>query len=107
MECIARFVENQDMKQLRAAADQLTQEHKTLLFIVGSSVKGNGVFVVKYGKKCTLNSLSAKVVMELILEESGGKGGGRQDMAQAGGCDPEKLSQAMATIIQKVQKEFQ
>ena len=99
---ITQFVENQDMNQLRKAADQLISENPFLIYIVGSVAKDKGIFVVKCGKSIKKD---AKQLMNHIVKESEGKGGGREDMAQAGGCNPEKLPSALNSIREFILNE--
>ena len=99
---ITQFIENQDMNQLRKVADQLISENPLLIYIVGSIVKNKGIFVVKCGKSIKKD---AKQLMNYIVKESEGKGGGRVDMAQAGGCNPEKLPFALSSIREFILNE--
>jgi len=54
--------------------------------------------------------LTAKVkageLVNFVAQQVGGKGGGRADMAQAGGTDPSKLPQALASVKSWVEQKL-
>ncbi len=90
-------VEGIDAKALRGTLDQLKQK-------IGSGVI---VLGLKNGEKVNLiagvtNDLTKQVkagqLIGELAQQVGGKGGGRPDMAQAGGSQPENLEKALASV---------
>ena len=58
---------------------------------------------------CTQADATAKVkageLVNFVAQQVGGKGGGRPDMAQAGGTEPDNLPQALAGVVAWVQQK--
>jgi alanyl-tRNA synthetase len=53
-----------------------------------------------------MDRIKAGDLVNHIALQVGGKGGGRPDMAQAGGNDPSKLNQALETVVDWVQSQL-
>lgn len=88
-----------DMKTLKWTSDTLSNQHATGIAIVCSAQTPNQV-VVKQGKSCKAPG-AALAILQAIIQQFGGKGGGRPDMAQAGGVRLEH-SDALGPIVQDV-----
>lgn len=52
------------------------------------------------------NKLKAGDLINFVAQQVGGKGGGRADMAQAGGTNPENLPQALASVFRWVEQNL-
>jgi len=68
--------------------------------LVGSAVDGKAQLVLTVAKQLT-NSYSAGDLIKSIAAMVGGSGGGRPDMAQAGGTQPEKLDEALVSLYER------
>jgi alanyl-tRNA synthetase len=61
-------------------------------------VKDNKVSLVAGVSKDSTDKIKAGELVNFVAQQVGGKGGGRADMAQAGGNDPDKLDAALASV---------
>jgi alanyl-tRNA synthetase len=83
-----------DAKGLRELADQLRDRLGSGVVILGSPADGKANLLVAVTKDLT-GRLHAGNLIRVLAEQVGGKGGGRPDLAQAGGNHPEQLAQAL------------
>jgi alanyl-tRNA synthetase len=94
---LASQVQAQDMDSLRNMADLLKDKLKTGVLVLGAVSEGkvNWVTVVA---PTGLSGLHAGQIIKEVAKITGGGGGGRPDMAQAGGKDPAKLGEALDQV---------
>jgi alanyl-tRNA synthetase len=79
---------------LRDLADRLKEKLKSGIVVLGSA-NGPKAFLIVVVTKDLTDRFHAGNVIKQIASTVGGSGGGRPDMAQAGGTKPEKLDQAL------------
>ena len=91
---LATAVEGLDGKALRNAVDHLKKQLGSAVIVL-AIVKENKVGIVGGVTDNLVNQLSAKEIVGNIASQIGGKGGGRADMAEAGGNKPEALEKAV------------
>jgi alanyl-tRNA synthetase len=84
-----------DAKGLREMADQLRDRLQSGVVVLGSKADGKASLLVAVTKDLT-GRLQAGQIIRPLAEQVGGKGGGRPDLAQAGGNQPENLGAAIA-----------
>jgi alanyl-tRNA synthetase len=85
-----------DEKGLRDLADHLRDKHAPAVVVVGATTaEGKALLVVAVSKDATATYQAGKIVGQLAAVV-GGRGGGRPDMASAGGPDGAKLDEAFA-----------
>ncbi|MDA3130797.1 alanine--tRNA ligase [Aliibacillus thermotolerans] len=95
---IAAQLSSQDMDGLRHTVDELKQKLKSGIIVVGT-VKNNKVnLVAGVTKDIVAKGYKAGQIVKEVAQICGGGGGGRPDMAQAGGKQPEKLSEAIKEV---------
>ncbi|MCC7260839.1 MAG: alanine--tRNA ligase [Alphaproteobacteria bacterium] len=93
-------------KELKSVADAVKKQLGSGVVVVVSGENGKASLVVGVTDDLT-GKLSAVDLVRIGAEATGGKGGGgRADMAQAGGPDAGKASEAIAAIKQSVQKQL-
>ncbi|HVJ50690.1 alanine--tRNA ligase [Desulfitobacterium sp.] len=99
---LAASVHATDMDALRQMADLLRDKLKSGVIILGAAVEGkvNWVTVVN---PTGLKGLHAGQIIKEVAKVTGGSGGGRPDMAQAGGKDPSKLGEALDQVPRIIQ----
>ncbi len=90
-------VEVHNEKDLRSLADRLRDKIKSGIVILGGEADGR-VLLVAAVTKDLVDSYHAGHIIAKIAEIVGGGGGGRADMAQAGGNQPQRLSQALKAV---------
>lgn len=93
---LIEWVEGLDLRQLLQLSDQLMGQKDSLVIVLASEVAGNGGIIVKVSAAAEKAGLNAKTILDPILNEADGKGGGNASKAQAGGCDPERLKAVLA-----------
>ena len=97
---LALRTEVSDRGALRELAEQLRDRLGNSVVLVGSAVDGKAQLVLTVAKQLT-NSYSAGDLIKSIAAMVGGSGGGRPDMAQAGGTHPEKLDEALVSLYER------
>ena len=99
---LAHRVDNLERPQLRTLVDQLRDKLGSGVVVVGSASNGNVSLIAGVTKDLT-NRIQAGKVVGAVAEKVGGKGGGRPDLAEAGGKNPEALDSALAEVYKVVE----
>jgi alanyl-tRNA synthetase len=94
---LATLMEGADVNALRAAVDKLRDKLKNAVVVVASTSEGKVTLIAGVTADLT-GKLRAGELVNMVARQIGGKGGGRPDMAQAGGNEPEKLPAALASV---------
>ena len=87
-------VSGQDMKALREYGDTIKEQLKSGVIVLGSAVEGSAQ-IISMVTKDNAKRFSAKKIIETIAPIIEGRGGGKDEMAQAGGKNTAKLSEAL------------
>ncbi len=91
---LAHRADNLDRTQLRTLVDNFRNKLGSGVVIIGSVTEGKVAVIVGVTKDLTAKLQAGKIV-GLVAQKVGGSGGGRPDMAEAGGKNPEALDQAL------------
>jgi alanyl-tRNA synthetase len=91
---LAQRVENLDRSQMRVLVDNLRQKLGSGVVVLGSAADGKVALIVGVTKDLTSKVQAGKVV-GAVAQKVGGKGGGRPDLAEAGGTDAGALDSAL------------
>ncbi|MDY0261471.1 alanine--tRNA ligase [Syntrophotalea acetylenica] len=94
-------VDNLDGKALRELADQVRERMTSGVLVLGSAHDGKAGLLVAVTKDLT-RRLQAGALVKQLASMVGGGGGGRPDLAQAGGSKPELLGEALASVPQVI-----
>ena len=94
---LAATLDGADAKTLREAVDQLKGRLKSAAIVLGSVVDDKVSLIAGVTPDLMLK-LKAGELVNHVAQQVGGKGGGRPDMAQAGGNDPAKLAEALRSV---------
>ncbi len=94
---LAARMDGADAKALRETVDQLKNKLGTSAIVLGSS-EGKKVTLIAGVSKDATDRIKAGDLVNCVAQQVGGKGGGRPDMAQAGGNDPAALDAALASV---------
>ena len=94
---LAAALDNADAKTLRETLDKLKDKLKTAAIVLGSSADGK-VSLIAGVTADAVGRVKAGDLVNFVAAQVGGKGGGRPDMAQAGGTEPGKLPAALAGV---------
>ena len=95
-------VAGMDREQLRTMVDSLRGKWKSAVVILGSSQDSSVAIVVGVTKDLTSKVHAGKLAGS-VAQAVGGKGGGRPDMAEAGGKDPAALAGALDSAYKTVE----
>ncbi|WP_374402754.1 alanine--tRNA ligase [Niveibacterium sp.] len=96
---VALRLDNVDGAALREVADK-ARDRLGEGVVVAAAVTDGKVSLVAMVTKSLTDRLKAGEIVGAAAQVVGGKGGGRPDMAQAGGTQPEKLPEAFETVLQ-------
>ncbi|MBZ5631370.1 MAG: alanine--tRNA ligase, partial [Acidobacteriia bacterium] len=94
---LAHRVDNLERAQLRTLVDNLRQKLGSGVVVVGSASDGTVSLVAGVTKDLTARVQAGKVIGP-VAERVGGKGGGRPDLAEAGGKDAAALDEALSSV---------
>ena len=98
-------VEGLNPKSLRDTVDRLKNKLQTSVVVLGT-VSENKVNLVAGVSKDLTEKVKAGELVNMVAEQVGGKGGGRADMAMAGGSDIESLQGALDSVQVWVERKF-
>jgi alanyl-tRNA synthetase len=99
---LAHRVDNLERAQLRTLVDQLRDKLGSGVVVVGSAADGN-VSLIAGVTKDLIGRIQAGKVVGAVAEKVGGKGGGRPDLAEAGGKDVAALDSALDSVYNVVE----
>jgi alanyl-tRNA synthetase len=99
---IAARVEGFDREQLRVLADSLRNKLKSAVVVLATAHDSNVAIVSGVTKDLT-SKVHAGKLAGAVAQAVGGKGGGRPDMAEAGGKDPSQLNDALDRVYTNVE----
>jgi alanyl-tRNA synthetase len=94
---LAASVDGADAKTLREAMDKLKDKLKSAAIVLGSVSDGKVALIAGVTADLT-GKVKAGELVNYVAQQVGGKGGGRPDMAQAGGTEPAKLGAALESV---------
>ncbi|KUJ75817.1 alanine--tRNA ligase [Thiomicrospira sp. XS5] len=94
---LAAQLEGADVNTLRETLDKLKDKLEPAAIVL-AAVDGEKVSLVAGVSKALTSQWKAGELVNHVAQQVGGKGGGRPDMAQAGGKDPSKLKEALASV---------
>jgi alanyl-tRNA synthetase len=91
-------LEGADAKTLRDTMDKLKDKLKTTAVILLAAIDGEKVNIAAGVTADTLGKIKAGELANFVAQQVGGKGGGKPDMAMAGGTDAQALPAALASV---------
>jgi alanyl-tRNA synthetase len=94
---LAATLEGADVPALRETMDKLKDKLKTAAIVLAAVADGK-VSLIAGVTADTTAKIKAGELVNFVAQQVGGKGGGRPDMAQAGGTDPAALPAALAGV---------
>jgi alanyl-tRNA synthetase len=94
---VAASIDGADAKSLRETVDKLKDKLKSAAIVLGSIADGK-VTLIAGVTGDLVSRVKAGELVNHVATQVGGKGGGRPDMAQAGGTDPSALPAALLSV---------
>ena len=89
--------------ELRKMADSLRDKNDDIVLLLAAKAEDKITFVAAASKKAVEAGVHAGNLVRAVAEMTGGKGGGKPDMAMAGGRDVSKLDEALAAVPNTVE----
>ena len=94
---LAAVIDGADVQTLRELMDQMKQKFEPAAVVL-AAVEGDKVSLIAGVSGVAKDKLHAGKLVNHVALQVGGKGGGRPDMAQAGGTNPASLPAALASV---------
>jgi alanyl-tRNA synthetase len=94
---LAARLEGADAKTLRETMDKLKDKLKTAVIVL-AAVEGDKVQIAAGVTADSTGKVKAGELVNFVAQQVGGKGGGKADMAMAGGTEPAKIDTALASV---------
>jgi len=102
---LAARLDDTDPKSLRDTVDQLKNKLGSAAVVL-AAVNGDKVSLIAGVTKDQVKRIKAGDLVNSVALQVGGKGGGRPDMAQAGGNDPTNLDSALAAVPEWISQQI-
>ncbi len=102
VQVLAALMEGADAAVLRETLDKLKDKLKSAVILLASVNDGKVSLIAGVTADAT-SKVKAGELVNMVAQQVGGKGGGRPDMAQAGGTQPENLAEALVSVTAWVQ----
>jgi alanyl-tRNA synthetase len=96
---LAVQVKVEDIKGLRDLSDTLKDRMGAGVIVLGADIGGKASLLVAVSKELSAN-IKAGDIIKKLAPVVGGSGGGKPELAQAGGSQPEKIGEALALAAQ-------
>jgi alanyl-tRNA synthetase len=103
LKVLAASLDGADVKTLRETMDKLKDKLKTAAIVL-AAVEGSKVSLIAGVTADSTQRVKAGDLVNFVAGQVGGKGGGRPDLAQAGGTEPARLPQALASVADWVRE---
>ena len=103
---IATRLDGMDVQQLRESADRLRDKMKSGLVVLASALDKKVMFIAAATKDVVKQGIHAGNLVKELAAMTGGGGGGRPDMAQAGGRDVSKIDDALSQVGVAIEKQL-
>ena len=95
---LVAMLEGADTKTLRETMDKLKDKLKSAVIVL-AAVEGDKVQIAAGVTSNSVGKVKAGELVNFVASQVGGKGGGKPDMAMAGGTEPAKLPAALASVM--------
>jgi alanyl-tRNA synthetase len=105
LQVLAATIDGADAKAMREAVDKLKDKLKSCAIVLASSASGKVMLIAGVSSDLTAKVKAGELV-NFVAQQVGGKGGGRADLAQAGGTDPANLPRALASVRDWVEQRL-
>ena len=105
IQVLAARVEHADTTIMRKLVDQMKMKLGDAAVILGAEKDDKAILIAGVSKSC-VDRISACRLINAIASQVDGKGGGRNDMAEAGGKNPAALDKALASVPEWVRKHL-
>ena len=102
---LAATLDGADSKTLREALDKLKDKLGSAAIVL-AAIEGDKVTLIAGVTADLIAKVKAGELVNFVAQQVGGKGGGRPDMAQAGGTEPETFPEAVDSVADWVKQRI-
>ncbi len=102
---LAARMDGVDVKTLREAVDRCKDQLKAAAVVLATVEEGK-VRLVAGVTAAETARIKAGDLVNMVAQQVGGKGGGRSDLAQAGGTDPTQLDTALRSVPEWIHRQL-
>ena len=95
---LAATLDGADAKTLRETLDKLKDKLKSAAIVLAARPRAARCSLIAGVTADLIGKVKAGELVNFVAQQVGGKGGGRPDMAQAGGTEPAKLPAALGSV---------
>lgn len=103
---LAAKIEAGNMNQLRNMVDELKQKLNSVVILLATESNGKVQLIAGVTEDLIKRNIHAGKLIKEAAQVCGGGGGGRPDMAQAGGKDPSKINDALQTVYSYIENNL-
>jgi alanyl-tRNA synthetase len=103
---VATRLDGAEAPALRDAVDELKQKLRSAAIVLASVQAPDKVVLIAGVTADQTGRLKAGELVNVVAQRIGGRGGGRADLAQAGGSDPSQLDEALASVRTWVEEKL-
>ncbi|MDO4487788.1 MAG: alanine--tRNA ligase [Eubacteriales bacterium] len=103
---VAAKVEASDVNAMRTLTDTLKDKYANAVIILASEIDGKVMLIASASDEAVKKGAMAGNIIKEIAPVVGGKGGGRPNMAQAGGTDASKIDEALIKAVEVVKTQI-
>lgn len=102
---ICKIIEDSDGDDLRKLGDKIRDNLDSVLVVLGSTKDDKVSLIAMATKDLVKRGIHSGNIIREVAKVTGGGGGGRPDMAQAGGRDASKIEQALAMVPELIKSQ--
>ena len=103
---LTQILEESDLDTMRMVADRFRQEvPKRGIIVLGTVIDGSPRLIAAVTEDLIKEGIKAGDLIKHVAQQVGGGGGGRPNLAEAGGKDPEKLPEALNSVAGWIRKQ--
>jgi alanyl-tRNA synthetase len=101
---VIKKIENQASKNLKSMVEASLRQIDQGIIFLGAMDDDKVLFVCGCTKELLVKNVDCSALVKMAAQMTGGNGGGRKDLAQAGGKDLTKVDEAMAAVTNKIRE---
>ena len=105
VQVLAASLEGVDVRALRETLDNLKGKLTSAIIVLAAVMDGRVTLIAGVTPDLIVRVKAGELV-NMVAQQVGGKGGGRADMAQAGGTQPENLPAALESVLGWVERQL-
>ena len=103
---LTQILEESDLDTMRMVADRFRQEvPKRGIVVLGTVIDGSPRLIAAVTEDLIKEGIKAGDLIKHVAQQVGGGGGGRDNLAEAGGKDPEKLPEALNSVARWIRDQ--